>query len=189
MVAESKAPYFCRPSCFPTRPSGDHQNLGCGDLGDPAGGGGRGKGAFLEGTAQQLGLRDHPRPGPGHQSVRGLEVRDEDRTATYPRTATESPPRRGRRSACRSAGPALAPAQPPGLQPRSSTASAVVAPPPPPPPPGIFSPRPLLRSAPSPCLCGDSAGGGGRGARSAPEPPACPQTARAWGVPRAQRRG
>lgn len=154
-----------------------------------AGDGGRGKGAFLEGTAQQLGLRDHPRPGPGHQSVRGLEVRDEDRTATYPRTATESPPRRGRRSACRSAGPALAPAQPPGLQPRSSTASAVVAPPPPPPPPGIFSPRPLLRSAPSPCLCGDSAGGGGRGARSAPEPPACPQTARAWGVPRAQRRG
>lgn len=141
---------------------------------------------FLEGTARQLELRDRPHPGPGHQSVRGLEVRDEDRTGTYPRTARESPPRRGRRSACRSAGLALAPVQPPGLQPRSSTASAVVAPPP---PPGIFSPRPLLRSAPSPCLCRDSAGGGGRGARSAREPAACPQTARVWGAPRAQRRG
>lgn len=74
--------------------------------------------------------------------MKGLGVRDKDRTGTYPRTARESPRRPGRRSACPSAGPAwpgTAPlAQAPQL--RSPAAAA--------PPPGIFSPRPCSTAPP-----------------------------------------
>lgn len=95
---------------------------------------------------------------------------------TYPRTARESLPRRGRRSACPSAEPAwpgtASQAHSPQL--RSPAAAA--------PPPGIFSPRPLLRSAPSPrCRCGVSAGAGGatRAPHPRPLPPRRPPGARA----------
>lgn len=79
-------------------------------------------------------------------------------------------------------GPGLAPGQPPRPAAPQLQAPAVAA------PPGIFSPRPLLRSAPSPRRCGVSAEGGGRSARSARKPAACPQPARVRGAPCARRR-
>lgn len=118
-VSESKAPYFGRSSCF-SNPAG------C-----PPGFGGRGvtweARGILEGTAGQPGLGAHPYAGPRPHSAPAIGVRDKDRPGTYPRTATGSPRRRGRRSACRSAGPGLAQHSLPGPQPRSPSSRRAAA--------------------------------------------------------------
>lgn len=144
-------------------------------VGHPGGLGWALKGRFgsWAGGSTSQGTKTPPRSGAGSQG-RGQD-------GDLPVNSQREPPETRKKVSMSVGGGGLAPAQ---ASPARSPAAPQLAAPAAAAPPGIFSPRPLLRSASSPRRCGVSAEVGGRGASSAREPVACPAARRAQRIGR-----